>query len=84
MFNPSKSFTVYDDITTWWAPSVSALEEMLISSCFKMESALSLPNEEGASISRVAVTARAVPLDECDPRLVAELRNTYRTPGLEI
>jgi SAM-dependent methyltransferase len=53
---------VYPDYSTWWAPSIPCLREMLRDSLFHVEEEHVLPSREANKpICRMAVRARAVP-----------------------
>lgn len=83
VFNPHPDWRVYNDVTTWWAPTIKCLDEMLIASCFQPMAETREHYEDGKT-GRVSLVAEAVPLKDCDPFRVWELQNTYRTPGLEL
>jgi len=83
LFNGTNPYRIYRDPTTWWAPSLSCLDEVLTASLFRMDQVSSFLSE-GSKIGRVCVLATAVDELECDPALVAELKNTYRNPGYEV
>jgi SAM-dependent methyltransferase len=87
-YNPSgEQWKVYDDATTWWAPSIPCLIEMLRDSMFivKPETVSTLIREKD-SIGRVALVAEAVTAvhKDMDPYRLTELLNKYRTPGLDL
>lgn len=53
---------IYDDFSTWWAPTIPCLREMLKTSLFEVEEEQVLPSgQEDNPIYRVAVRAKAVP-----------------------
>ena len=53
---------LYDDFTTWWAPTLSCLRELLLASLFEIEEESLLGDADPSrSIRRLAVRARAVP-----------------------
>jgi len=73
---------VYDDPTTWWAPSPACLTQMLRLSLFEpVFKSISVTALSGR-IGRMALVAEAVPSASANAQLVAELKNRYRTPGL--
>lgn len=73
---------IYGDITTWWAPSINCLRDMLETSMFEVQlETVSIARFDN-QIGRVALVARAVPANEANQALVVELKNTYRTPGM--
>lgn len=79
LFNgPSRR--VYNDVTTWWVPSLTCLEEMLTLSGFKMEPGMGRYRQDDR-ISRVACWASVVPVEAMDKTVLAELRRIYRNPG---
>ncbi|PTN34154.1 DUF1698 domain-containing protein [Desulfonatronum sp. SC1] len=79
---------IYNDITTWWAPSLECLKEMLKSTLFETidESIkiLTVPSKSDGelSVTRASLVARAVSGDNIDKSLYRELTRTYRNPGL--
>lgn len=81
LFNPRGKWRVYDDVTTWWAPSVQCLQEMLKGSLFDPQG-YSIVEFDGSDIGRICMIARAQPFSEVDMKLLDEVfYNTYRTPG---
>jgi len=53
---------IYDDFTTWWAPTLPCLREMLRASLFEIEEEQLLSSSEATGpIRRIAMQARAVP-----------------------
>ncbi len=83
-----KDFSIYDDSTTWWAPTVTCLEEMLAATFFEIdaESILTLTpsdiNKSGLLIGRACLVAKAISPQKADKALAQELRNIYRNPGV--
>jgi SAM-dependent methyltransferase len=60
-FNANQK-AIYDDFSTWWAPSIPCLREMLSASLFEIEEETVLPSgQEDNPIYRIAIRARAVP-----------------------
>jgi len=60
-FNAGKR-AIYDDFTTWWAPTLPCLREMLAASLFEIEEERLLSSSDTTRpIRRVAARARAVP-----------------------
>jgi tRNA (mo5U34)-methyltransferase len=60
-FNAGRK-AIYDDFTTWWAPTLPCLHEMLGASLFEIEEERLLSSSEATSpIRRITVRARAVP-----------------------
>lgn len=89
LFNggPPDPKRVYQDTTTWWAPTIKCLNEMLEASLFKplpqtMKIGPRQPNGEGLVIGRVCLIAEALPEESVDKEYVRELKRTYRNPGL--
>lgn len=84
VINPANraGWCVYDDPTTWWAPSIACLGHMLEASLFKFVPGTVRTAAQAHRIGRVALVAEAVPLAQADVQLAAELKNVYRTPGL--
>lgn len=79
---------IYEDHTTWWAPTISCLKEMLASCLFQVDDenirVMNSTEKDGLKIGRVALTATALSKDSVDPVLYREVTNTYRNPGLMI
>jgi tRNA (mo5U34)-methyltransferase len=82
LFNPPGHWEVYEDVSTWWAPSELCLADVLRASGFETKSATKAFSD--GRIGRICVVAQAIPMESMYPPLLTELRNTYRTPGLEI
>ena len=83
-FNPYPRWQIYDDVTTWWAPSVPCLKELLDRSLFGVDDSEVSVIEQHNGFGRVALIATSKPIEQCNPMLVWELKNTYRTPGLSL
>ena len=77
-------FTFYPDITTWWAPTVRCLKEMLRATLFEPDetSVEVFPQEHG--FGRVCMVAYPVSVERAPEALVGELKKTYRNPGLHL
>ncbi|MGC2855634.1 class I SAM-dependent methyltransferase [Novispirillum sp. DQ9] len=75
--NAAEKKTIYDDITTWWAPSPAALSEMLRASMFEP-----LPETQSIMSDRLTIAARAVGSSDVARDLWDELGRDYRNPGL--
>ena len=73
---------VYDDETTWWAPSISCLEKLLAVCGFLAVQESIFTIDETAKFGRVAMVARAIPPSEMNQPVYREMMNHYRTPGL--
>ncbi len=81
---------IYKDVTTWWAPTLTCLDEMLRASLFEpipesrriLAGGLSLDKKH--TISRVCLVARAIAPEDSDSLFYRELSRTYRNPGLDL
>lgn len=71
-----------DDITTWWAPTVPCLVEMLKASLFEVDMDSIRTADSRARLGRCCLVARALPLDQARGELVGELFRTDRNPGM--
>lgn len=81
---PPEKGRIYEDVTTWWAPSLLCLREMLSASLFSVdEQSLNVIPQTG-NIGRVSLIAGAIDPSEVPPHYVDELARTYRNPGLKI
>lgn len=59
-FNANQK-AIYDDFSTWWAPSIPCLREMLKTSLFEIEEESVLPSgQDDNPIYRMAIRAKAV------------------------
>ena len=87
---PPQKQRIYQDVTTWWAPTITCLKEMLRASLFEpIDETINVldkaPSESKEHvISRVSLVAQAVAPENIDQRLYSELARTYRTPGFSI
>ena len=82
----SYRFRIYDDPTTWWAPTISCLHEMLQASLFEplVETQLILPQgKRETDTGRVCLAARAVNWKDAPHGVAVELANIHRNPGLD-
>jgi tRNA (mo5U34)-methyltransferase len=92
LFNgvPPDEQKIYTDITTWWAPTITCLKEMLRASLFEpieeTINILKLDTSESMKhiISRVSLVATAISPKKIDREYYRELSRTYRNPGLHI
>lgn len=88
---------LYKDVTTWWAPTVASIREMLKATLFEpLDNTLRIidvptPAYEMYSNriikykrSRIAVVAEAVGTEDVSKIHANELKRTYRNPGLKI
>jgi tRNA (mo5U34)-methyltransferase len=76
---------VYHDWTTWWAPNLACLKEMLYASLFRVidetiEVGLK-PHASDDRISRVCLVAEAVDDTAVDPALWHEVNRRFRNAG---
>jgi tRNA (mo5U34)-methyltransferase len=89
LFNgvPPERLRIYQGITTWWAPTVTCLLEMLRASLFRPlpeTMTTTPPYQEGEhSLQRAALICEAVAEDAVPPDYFRELTRTYRNPGLD-
>lgn len=89
LFNniPPNEQRIYKDVTTWWAPTVLCLKEMLRASLFEpIDETISSITQQSAmtgkhSIGRLCIVARAIPSENADTEFVREMMRTYRNPG---
>jgi SAM-dependent methyltransferase len=89
LFNgvPPDRERIYRSATTWWAPTITCLLEILRASLFTpLEESMTTtePYREGAhSLQRAAVVCQAVGAEAVPPGYYRELTRFYRNPGLE-
>jgi hypothetical protein len=81
---PPGSGRIYDDITTWWAPSLLCLTEMLRASLFIVEGDTLCVLPQSDRMGRVSLVAVAAAPEDVPPNLIQELRRTYRNPGMRL
>ncbi len=83
---PPDPARIYDDRTTWWAPTIPCLKEMARAALFEpLEQTLSTtpPYQRGDLwLCRVAMVCRAVDARSYPQPYADELCATYRNPGL--
>ena len=60
------------------------LKELLDRSLFGVDDSEVSVIEQHNGFGRVALIATAKPIEQCNPMLVWELKNTSRTPGLSL
>lgn len=82
--NGSTSDNIYPDSTTWWAPTVPCLQEMLKASLFNVEEASIRILPQARGIGRIALIARAQAPEKANPALARELAKSYRNPGIHL
>jgi tRNA (mo5U34)-methyltransferase len=81
---------IYNDCTTWWAPTFLCLKEMLRTSLFEVDdNSVNIINQscnEDFQIGRIALIARplSITTDKLDQELVEELKRIYRNPGFVV
>jgi tRNA (mo5U34)-methyltransferase len=79
---------VYDDFTTWWAPTIPCLKEMLRTSLFEVDnSSINVMTQfktDTFLIGRIVLIARPLvtTTKQIDKDLLDELKRTFRNPGL--
>lgn len=84
IFNSLHTPQIYNDITTWWAPSIECLSQVLKSSCFELQTFSTSGLDPTKNIGRLCLIAKATRIEDCPTNLIQELRNRYRTPGFEL
>ena len=92
LFNgvPPDKQRIYDDVTTWWAPTINCLKEMLRASLFEpIEASIqimdkNIPATPEKFVSRVCMVAKAVSIDTLESEYKREISRTYRNPGLSL
>jgi tRNA (mo5U34)-methyltransferase len=72
---------IYQDITTWWAPTLPALIEMLQLSFFEVDEASIQIMNQTNEIGRVCLVAKAIGLSEHNGEFYGELLRSSRNPG---
>jgi SAM-dependent methyltransferase len=89
LFNgvPPDRQRIYQSPTTWWAPTITCLLEILRASLFRpLEDSMTTtePYREGEhSLQRAALVCEAVGAEAVPQRYYRELTRLYRNPGLE-
>jgi SAM-dependent methyltransferase len=83
-FGISEHLPIYDDISTWWAPTVPCLIEMVQSSLFEVLPKSICVHKQTDHVGRASLVAKAVAPEKANPLLANELAKTYRHPGVEI
>jgi tRNA (mo5U34)-methyltransferase len=89
LFNgvPPDRQRIYKSPTTWWAPTITCLLEILRASLFRpLEDSMTTtePYREGEhSLQRAALVCEAVGAEAVPQRYYRELTRLYRNPGLE-
>ncbi len=83
---PPNDGRIYKDLTTWWAPTLPCLYEMLRASLLEpIESTVAMIEpypHNGNMLTRAAVVCKAVGAESVSPEYYEELARTYRNPGL--
>lgn len=82
--NGATSDNIYPDVTTWWAPTIPCLKEMLKASLFSVEEASIRILPQARGIGRIALIARAQAPEKANPALARELAKSYRNPGIHL
>ena len=89
LFNgvPPDPYRIYQSPTTWWAPTIPCLLEILRASLFRPlpdSMRTTEPHPEGKhALQRAALVCEAVGEESVPPRYYRELTRFYRNPGLE-
>lgn len=74
---------VYNDPTTWWAPTIPCLYELLSAALFEVDkSSLKILPQNG-DIGRVCLIASAMAPENAHPDHIRELYYSYRIPGVD-
>jgi hypothetical protein len=83
---PREEQRIYEDVSTWWAPTIACLFEMLRASLLDplRETMRITPahDRQGRLLQRAALVCRAEGGDSLPPTLRRELTRSYRNPGL--
>jgi len=74
---------IFKDSTTWWAPTIPCMLQLLKTALFNPLSFTVLASPD-AKIGRLCAVCDAIPISSANQKLVSEFQNTYRTPGLEV
>ncbi|HEY6772258.1 MAG TPA: DUF1698 domain-containing protein [Solirubrobacterales bacterium] len=78
---------IYQSATTWWAPTIECLHEILLASLFRpLPDSMSVTEpyrEREHMLQRAALVCEAVGEDAVPPGYYRELTRVYRNPGLE-
>lgn len=80
---------IYPDITTWWAPTIPCLKEMLRATLFEPTDetihVLEQRKDQPFVVARACLVAKAISAEDIDSSYYQELAmRTYRNPGLVI
>lgn len=81
---PPEAGRIYEDVTTWWAPSVLCLKEMLRASFFEVDEQTLNVIPQADKMGRISLIAVAIGPDDVTKPYFDELARTYRNPGLKI
>jgi len=88
LFNgmPPAEQRIYQDVTTWWAPTIRCLFEMLAASLFEplreTMTTTTAYDQGGNLLQRAALVCRAAGAASVTPKFFRELTRSYRNPGL--
>jgi len=74
---------IYNDVTTWWAPTSLCLYEMLESALFKVHLDSVRYLDSPGQITRIALIAEAIAPQDAHPMHMEELYNSYRLPNVD-
>lgn len=76
--NGAKRF--YNDISTWWIPSMKALEEMADASLLRYENDSAVTLRQDSQVGRIGMVLKPYRIDECEHSYAYEIANHYHTP----
>jgi len=74
--NDDGTYRIYPDTTTWWAPTLKCIEEILLACLFKPVFHCEIT---GDTCGRTCFVAEAIPFSE--KHHGSEILNSFRTPG---
>jgi len=72
---------IYEDQTTWWAPTILCIRELLAAALFTVDAGSIQTIKNTEKIGRVCLTASAMPAEDAHPAHTKELFYDYRIPG---
>lgn len=83
---PEQKNRFYVDDTSWWAPTITCLQEMLKSTLFEplphTIRSIEKIHSKNYTVGRVCLVAKAVPPSHMQEDSLKELLRTFRNPGL--
>ena len=80
LFNGGDTKRMYNDVTTWWAPSYSCLQEVCQTSLFKLEEASVATLIQDGLMGRIGALLKPARLDSVSESMGYEIVKHYRTP----